>query len=52
MQPQLTQKMLIKMPLDCKEWLKEQAQRNVTSQNGMLVLCVRRLMEAEEKAAR
>jgi hypothetical protein len=52
MQSQETMKMLIRMPLDCKEWLKQQAQRNVTSQNGMLVLCVRKLMEAEEKAAR
>ena len=48
-----TTKMLIKMPLDAKAWLKSEAARNISSQQAEIVRSIRERMErAQEKAAR
>ncbi len=49
MQPQVA-KMLIKVPSDVKDWLAQQAARNVSSQQAEVIRSVRDRMDREQKA--
>ena len=39
--------LMVRVPPDCREWLKEQAKRNVSSQNAEIVRAVRERMQRE-----
>ena len=49
-----TTNVLIRLPVDAKTWLEQQAQRNGSSQNSEIIRCVRDRMEGlkrQEKVA-
>jgi hypothetical protein len=46
-----TIKMLIRVPLDLKGWIEQQAARNVSPQSSEIIRILRARMEAEQRAA-
>lgn len=48
-------KVLIRLPVDAKSWIEQQAQRNMSSQNSEIIRCVRDKMDEhklqQERAA-
>ena len=36
---------LIRLPIDAKSWIEQQAQRNMSSQNSEIIRCVRDRMD-------
>jgi hypothetical protein len=43
---------MTRLPIDAKQWLEEQAAKNVTSINAEIVRCIRVRQEAESQAVR
>lgn len=39
------------LPADVKEWLKQEARRNLRSQSAQIVMCLRREMERQDDFA-
>jgi hypothetical protein len=39
------------LPADVKEWLKQEARRNLRSQSAQIVMCLRREMEKQDDLA-
>ena len=43
--------LLVRLPEDVKDWLKHEAERNMSSQNSELVRAAREKMEAQRRTA-
>ena len=48
-----TRSVLLRLPIDAKEWIEKEAARTLASQNSEILRCIRARMDSErERAAR